>query len=60
LDQTAGYEQLRKAKEETTTKPKTEALIKEYGVKLPGITDEARRFTALYIQKKAIPPARHD
>jgi Zn ribbon nucleic-acid-binding protein len=36
---------------------KMEALIKEYGVKLLDITDETKRFIALYIQKKAIPPA---
>jgi hypothetical protein len=36
---------------------KMEALIKEYGVKLLDITDETRRFTALYIREKAIPPA---
>jgi hypothetical protein len=36
---------------------KMEALIKEYGVKLLDITDEVKRFTALYIQEKAIPPA---
>jgi hypothetical protein len=34
-----------------------EALIKEYGVKLLDITDETKRFSALYIQEKAIPPA---
>jgi hypothetical protein len=36
---------------------KMEALIKEYGVKILDITDEAKRFMALYIQEKAIPPA---